>query len=462
MRGSQPVIALAEKPRLNVRARAAEILAQVDTQKAYADILLDRALRDDAMDQRDRALLTEIVYGTLRWRGKIDAELAKYLNRALSRTDARVRNVLRLTSYQLLFLDRVPDYAAVSEAVEIAKLYGGQKTASFVNGVLRNLLRSKPPDPIRSENQSSSSLAAEYSHPEWLVKLWTAQFGFESAVSLMRANNDKPPLVVRANSLKCTREQLLELLLNAGVTAKRTRQSPQGVSIQSEGAVEKLPGFAQGLFQVQGESSQLVAALLSPMPGERILDACAAPGGKATHIAETMKDRGEIIAIDKSAAGISKLRENLTRLGINSVRPYRADVSHLLDDDFRGPYDRILVDAPCSGFGTLRSHPEIKWHRELGDVRRLSALQSKILDCVALHLRLSGILVYATCTLTAEENERNVESFLTRHPGFELENAASYLPSEAQQMTRGNFFEALPHRHDTDGFFSARMKRVGW
>jgi 16S rRNA (cytosine967-C5)-methyltransferase len=460
VQGSQLVIALAEKPRLSARARAAEILAQIDTQKAYADILLDRALNDGAVDERDRALLTEIVYGTLRWRGKIDAELAKYLHRALSRTDARVRNLLRLTCYQLLFLDRIPDYAAVSEAVEIAKLYRDKKSASFINAVLRNLLRGKPPNPIRSENQSSFSLAAENSHPEWLVKMWTAQFGLESAVRLMRANNDKPPLVVRANSLKCTRDQLLGFLLEVGVTAKPTHQSPQGVSIQSAGAVENLPGFAEGLFQVQGESSQLIAALLSAMPGERILDACAAPGGKATHIAETMKNRGEIIAIDKSAAGIGKLRENLTRLGINSVWPCRADVSHQLDDDFSGPYDRILVDAPCSGFGTLRSHPEIKWHRDPTDVRRLSVLQSKILDCVAPHLKTGGVLVYATCTLTEEENECNVQSFLARHPGFELENAASYLPSEAQQMTKANYFEALPSRDDTDGFFAARMKRI--
>ena len=460
MRGLQPVIALAEKPHLSVRARAAEILAQVDTQKAYADILLDRTLNESVMDERDRALLTEIVYGTLRWRGKIDAELAKYLSRPLSRTDPRVRNLLRLTCYQLRFLHRVPDYAAVSEAVETAKLYGGKKTASFVNGLLRNLLRSQPANPIRSENQSSSSLADEYSHPEWLVKMWTAEFGLESAVKLMRANNDKPPLVVRANSLKCTREQLLELLLKAGITAKPTRQSPQGISLQWTGAVENLPGFAEGFFQVQGESSQLIAALLSAMPGERILDACAAPGGKTTHIAETMQDRGEIIAIDKSAAGIGKLCENLTRLGINSVRPYRADVSHQLDGDFSGPYDRILVDAPCSGFGTLRSHPEIKWHRDSTDVRRLAALQSKILDSVAPHLRLGGILVYATCTLTAEENERNVESFLARHPGFELENAAGYLSDEAQQMIKANYFEALPSRDDTDGFFAARMKRA--
>jgi 16S rRNA (cytosine967-C5)-methyltransferase len=267
-------------------------------------------------------------------------------------------------------------------------------------------------------------------------------------------------LVVRANSLKCTREQLLELLIKAGVTAKPTRQSPQGISLQWSGAVENVPGFVEGLFQMQGESSQLIAALLSALPGERILDACAAPGGKATHIAETMKDRGEIIAIDKSAAGIGKLRENLTRLGINSVRPYRADVSHQIDDELGGPYDRILVDAPCSGFGTLRSHPEIKWHRDPGDVRRLRALQSKILDCVAPHLRLGGILVYATCTLTAEENERNVESFLARHPGFELENAAGYLPNQAQQMTKKNYFEALPNRDNTDGFFAARMKRI--
>ena len=226
------MITLAEKAALSVRARAAEILAKVDTQKAYADILLDRARNTGPMDERDRALLTEIVYGTLRWRGKIDAELAKYLHRPLSRTDSRIRNLLRLTYYQLVFLDRVPDYAAVSEAVDIAKLHGGKKAAGFVNGVLRNLLRSKPVSTIVSEKLSSSSLAVEYSHPEWLVKMWTEQFGLESAIRLMRANNEKPPLVLRANSLKCTREQLLNFLLDAGVPAKPTRQSPQGISLQ--------------------------------------------------------------------------------------------------------------------------------------------------------------------------------------------------------------------------------------
>jgi 16S rRNA (cytosine967-C5)-methyltransferase len=214
------------------------------------------------------------------------------------------------------------------------------------------------------------------------------------------------------------------------------------------------------LFQVQGESSQLIASLLSAIPGERILDACAAPGGKATHIAELMENRGELIALDKSATGIAQLRENLNRLRITCVTPYRADVSQQLDDDLSGPYDRILVDAPCSGFGTLRSHPEIKWHRDPADILRLRALQTKILDCVVPHLKLGGTLVYTTCTLTAEENQRNVESFLARHPGFELENAARYLPNEAQQMTNANYFEALPNRDDTDGFFAARMKRI--
>jgi len=253
---------------------------------------------------------------------------------------------------------------------------------------------------------------------------------------------------------------LLELFIRAGVTAKPTRRSPQGISVQSSGAVENLPGFAEGLFQVQSESSQLIAPLLSAMPGERILDACAAPGGKAAHIAEMMKDTGAIIAIDKSVSGIVKLRENLTRLGINSVQPCQADITRQLGDALSAPFDRILVDVPCSGFGTLRSHPEIKWHRETADIRRLQRLQSKILDSVAPHLKLGGILVYATCTLTAEENELNVESFLARQPGFELENAARYLPSEAQHMTKAEYFEALPNRDDTDGFFAARMKRA--
>jgi 16S rRNA (cytosine967-C5)-methyltransferase len=455
------VSASVEQRKASVRFLGAEILGKVDSRKAYADVLLDQALKAGSLNERDRALLTELVYGTLRWRGKIDAQLSPQLRRPLLKSDPLIRNLLRLTCYQLLFLDRIPDYAAVNEAVELAKTYSGKKTAGFVNGVLRSFLRCEHPNSASTTNEEPvKSIAVEYSHPEWLAQRWCKDFGVEAAKELMRANNEKAPLVLRVNSLKCTRAELLRQFANAGIDAIATQRSPQAICVHSGGAVENLPGFAEGHFQVQGESSQLVAFLLSPLPGERILDACAAPGGKSTHIAELMRDQGKVVAIDTSARGIEKICENAARLGLTSLQVQRADATRELSAFGHAPYDRMLVDTPCSGLGTLRSHPEIKWQRGERDIERLSCLQSKILDRVATFLKPDGILVYATCTLTPEENARNMESFLAQHAEFELQDAARYLPVEAKHMIRGKYFEALPHRDNTDGFFAARMRKV--
>ncbi len=443
-----------------VRQLASEILFKVDTQKAYADILLDGTLRATPLSERDRALLTELTYGTLRWRGKIDARLSQKLRRPLADTDAFVRNLLRVTVYQLLYLDKIPDYAAVNEAVELAKTQRGSKTAGFVNGVLRNLLRLKNPDAqAPSTVDSIAALAAELSHPEWLVRRWLAEFGLSEATALMRANNERSPLVLRANRVKCSRDELLARLLDHGIAATPTLLSPQGIAIESSGNVENLPGFAEGLFQIQGESSQLVAYLLAPSAGERILDACAAPGGKSTHIAELMDDRGTVIALDNSPRGLDRIRENIARLNLPSIQIAQADATQELNGELGAPYDRILVDAPCSGLGTLRSHPEIKWQRQERDILRLSQLQAKILNRVAGYLKPDGVLVYSTCTLTHNENERIVETFLAKHEEFELEDGARYLPDSAQTMVRGKFFQALPHRDNTDGFFAARLRK---
>jgi 16S rRNA (cytosine967-C5)-methyltransferase len=214
------------------------------------------------------------------------------------------------------------------------------------------------------------------------------------------------------------------------------------------------------LFQVQGEASQLVSYLLSPQNGERILDACAAPGGKATHIAELMADTGELVATDSAARGVQRIGENTVRLELTCIRAARADVADRLADPLSEPYDRILIDAPCSGLGTLRSHPEIKWQRTATDIERLSALQRKILRRVASYLKPGGILVYSTCTLAKDENENVIEDFLEQHDEFALEEAAGYLPTEARSLVRGSYFMALPHRHNTDGFFAARMRKA--
>lgn len=455
------MIASDEKRKKSVRQLASEILFKVDTRKAYADILLDQALRTTGLDERDRALLTEITYGTLRWRGAIDARLRQGLSRPLAEVDAPIRNLLRLTCYQLLYLDRIPPYAAVNEAVELAKIFGGRKAGRFVNGVLRNFLRAPRRAGQTFAEDAIPALAITHSHPEWLVQRWLDEFGAENAPQLMRANNEKASLILRANALKISRDELLDRLQSARIEATAASFAPQGVLLPAGGIIESLPGFAEGLFQVQGEASQLVLSLLLPQPGERILDACAAPGGKSTHIAELMQDAGEIIAIDISERGIEKIKQNVNRLGLKSVRTVRADISERSAESGIAPYNRILVDVPCSGLGTLRAHPEIKWNRGENDIRRLSRLQLKILNQVSGHLKPDGILVYSTCTLTVDENERNVECFLAAHAEFELQDAARYLPHKAKHMARGKYFQTLPHRDNTDGFFAARMRKVG-
>ncbi len=442
------------------RELAVEILLKVEKRDAYADILLDHVLKKEPLSARDRSLLTQLVYGTLRWRGRIDWHLGRSLHRSLSATNPYLRNLLRLTLYQLLFLNKVPDYAAVNEAVELAKKHRGPRAGGLVNAVAQKILRQKEfqsPDPQANPVHYLSVL---WSHPEWLVKRWLDYFGREEVESLLQANNQEAPLTLRVNRLKGERESLLERLRNSGIDAAPAPWSPQGIKLKSGAAVDQLPGFREGLFQVQGESSQLIGYLLDPQSGERILDACAAPGGKATHLAELMEDRGELIATDISIRGLEKLKQNVQRLGVTSVRAFHADGSKGLAGESALSYDRILVDAPCSGLGTLRSHPEAKWQKDEQDIRRLSSLQKKIVGRLSSYLKPGGILVYATCTLTQEENEEVVESFLLDHKDFVLEDAGSYLPREAQEMTRRKYLLALPHKHDTDGFFAARMRKM--
>lgn len=459
--GLEKVSAFDSAAEKSVRKLATEILTKVDTRKAYADVLLDHTIKSAALDDRDRALLTELIYGTLRWRGRLDPCLNESIRGSLEETDPFIRNLLRLTLYQLDFLDRIPDYAAVNEAVKVAKTHGGRRAAGFVNGVLRNVVREKraiiPPEPAERRVED---FAEYWSHPKWLVQRWLQYFGSEEITALLKANNDEAPLVLRTNRTRGTRETLLDLFGTQGVKAVPCSWSPEGIVIRSGGPVDQLPGFQAGLFQVQGEASQLVVYLLDPKPGERILDACSAPGGKTTHIAEFMDDRGHIIAIDISAKGIRRVEQNARRLGLTSIQALRADLTRGLTIPLDESYDRILVDAPCSGFGTLRSHPEIKWTRSESDIRRLSQLQKKLLIRAASYLKPGGVLVYSTCTLIEDENEKVVEDFLKYQEGFVLEEAAGYLPDQAKSLLRGSYFMAWPHRHDTDGFFAARLRKV--
>jgi len=306
-----------------------------------------------------------------------------------------------------------------------------------------------------------AALAEYWSHPPWLVAKWLEMYGAGEARALLETNNQPPPLILRANALKGTREELVNLLRDNGIDASLSTWSPQGILLRSASLVTRLPGFDSGRFQVQGEASQLVGFLLGPQPGERILDTCAAPGGKTTHIAELMGDEGEVTAADISITGLERITANARRLGLDSIKAWKTDFTKPLPPVLAAkPYDRVLVDAPCSGLGTLRSHPEIRWQRSDKDIARAAQLQSRILDRAAALLKPGGTLVYSTCTLTCEENENVIADFLANHQGFVLDEAAEYLPRQAKSLTQGRYFLALPHRHNTDGFFAARMRKI--
>ncbi|HWO42237.1 MAG TPA: 16S rRNA (cytosine(967)-C(5))-methyltransferase RsmB [Candidatus Eisenbacteria bacterium] len=442
----------------NVRALAADILLKIETRKAYADVVLDRALESISLSSRDRALLTELIYGTLRWQKRLDHEIRAFVRRPSQ--DPWITSLLRVSLYQLLFLTKIPAYAAVNDAVALAKRRGRGR-ADFVNAVLRSYLRENPqlpkPDP---QTASTAALAVYWSHPEWLVRQWQEYFGSDQIEALLKADNEPSRLVLRVNSLRAGREELLQALGRQGIEAGPTRWSPQGIVLRGGASVPGLPGFREGLFSVQGEASQLIGYLVSPNPGMRILDACAAPGGKSTHLAELMQDEGEVLAVDVSARSLDRMAANVQRLGLKSVRLLRGDITEVGFEAVDRVYDRVLLDAPCSGLGTLRAHPEIKWQRTERDLSRLARLQLKLLFTVADRVKAGGVLVYSTCTLSPQENESVVESFLTDRRDFQLDVAADHLPAQAKSMICGRYFLALPHVHGTDGFFAARMTRL--
>ena len=445
----------------NVRKQAVDILVRIELDKAYADILLDQALKKLSISDKDRSLLTEIVYGTLRWRGRIDFHLKQLTRRSFQETDPFIKNLLRITLYQISFLDRVPKYAALNEAVNLAKMHSGTRAGGFVNGVFRNFIRmtrtATPPNP---ESCGVTALADYWSHPVWLINEWIDYLGKAHVAPLLAANNRQAPTVLRVNVCRTDRETLVRAFKAHGIDAIPTQWSPQGIVVRSQVPIERLSGYHEGFFQVQGEASQLVTYLLDPRPGEKILDACAAPGGKTTHIAQLMNDKGQVTATDRSPKGIAKIDENAVRLGLQSIRSIYVDMTKQVAKAQESTYDRILVDAPCSGLGTLRSHPEIKWNRDITDVVRLSELQRKILAQAATCLKPEGVLVYSTCTLTAHENEKVVTDFLASHREFALDDAEEYLPEQAKELINGEYFMALPHKHDTDGFFAARLRRI--
>lgn len=445
--------------RANPRRTALDILMRVERDRAFAEPILDRELSLGTLEGPDRGLLTELVYGVLRRQGTLDFLVNAFAANRSSRLERAVLVILRLGLYQLFYLDRIPVSAAVNESVNLAKAVAPRATG-FVNAILRRADRERQslPWPDR-ENDPAAYIAARHSHPRWLVERWIEQLGVPEAEELAASMSEQAPLTIRVNTLKTTRETLMAEFAAAGIAGEPTSWAPHGVRIASKAAVTALPGFSEGLFTVQDESSQLAALFLDPQPGERVLDACAAPGGKATYLAQLMENRGEILACDISAKKLRLVTEAATRLGIGIIRTVAADAAKPDAIPDGSPFDRILLDAPCSGLGVIRRNPEGKWWKTPEDVARLAATQRNILDALAPRLRTGGVILYSTCSTMEAENEGIIDDFLSRNGGFVLEDLNPFYPDATGLFTSRGVFRSWPHRHGMDGFFAARLKK---
>ena len=443
----------------SARSLAVQILNRIDQAGLFAEPLLDQSLsRGTLTDVHDRRLLTEIVYGTLRMRGHIDWVIALFYKGDPATMDGGVRNILRTALYQFFFTDRIPAFAIVDEAVKLVK--ATHPTASgLVNAILRNVMRKEKEIPWPDiEIDPAGHISIVHSHPLWLVKRWLASFGLEETLELCRANNEIPPLTVRVNRLKATSEEVKQHLQRSGFTVRETEFSPDGLVLtHTDGPVRETLSYKEGQIQVQDEASQLVACLLDPGAGEKILDACAGAGVKASHLAEIMQNQGTVTAVDISRQKVKALRENADRLGIVIVAPLVMDLREDPGETFRGAFDGILLDVPCSGLGTLRRNPEIKWRITAQDLHRHADLQKRLLGVAAGCLRQGGRIVYSTCSVMPEENESVIADFLARHRDFRCIHPPAFIPQS--MVTEQGFFKTRPDLHGTDGFFGAILER---
>ncbi|HEX5529564.1 MAG TPA: 16S rRNA (cytosine(967)-C(5))-methyltransferase RsmB [Methylomirabilota bacterium] len=442
-------------PVSQARYEALHILMRVERDRAFADIALEHALERARLDPRDAALCAEIVFGTLRWRRHLDWRLTPHLNRPLAKLDPWVRALLRLTAYQLIFLDRVPRWAAVDEAVSVARLKSKVPgPAEFVNAVLRSFTRA--PGPPRLPANPVEAAGVRWSFPDWIAARWIARYGMEEAERLMAALDERPPVTIRANTLRITREDLAARLRDEELAeTDPTALAPEGLTVR-RGAVSRWAAFAAGWCAIQDEASMLIARLLDPRPGEQVADTCAAPGTKATHLAQLMGNRGRIVAMDPNAARLRLLTQATARLGVDIVEAHAGGVA-TVGGRWKGRCDRVLVDAPCSNLGVLRRNPDVKWNRDESDLVRLAEKQRGILAAAAALARPGGRLVYATCSLEPEENDLIVRGFLDGHPDWKVDPPVDFPVAPGPD----GFVRCLPHVHGTDGFTAVRLARAG-
>lgn len=436
------------------REAALDALLAVDTREAYAALAVDAALRRRRLAVPARGYVTEAVYGTLRRRGTIDWMLGQCSDRPLESLHPAVRNALRLAVYEMCFMRTVPGPVACHEAVALTKRRGPREAAGFVNAVCRTVLRRHQADewawPSVAEDPVAA-LSVLTSHPEWLVRRWVERFGVDEARALCEANNDTPPLHLRTNTLKIERRRLAAMLQAGGADVVLGRWAPEALHVTGLGRVADNAAFQAGLFAVQDEGAQLVSHALEPRPGQRVIDLCAAPGGKTTHLAQLMDNQGIIVAVDVHENKLALVRESAARLGVRIIDTVAGDGREMPGRS--APADRVLVDAPCTGLGVVRRRPDLRWRPREEALADLARQQEELLAAAAALTVPGGLIVYSTCSTEPEETVDVVARFLAVHREF----AAEPPPPGTCKAGAGGYL--FPHRHGTDGFFVARLRR---
>jgi 16S rRNA (cytosine967-C5)-methyltransferase len=425
----------------------------------FADVVLHRLLSQRELSAVDRPFATELVYGTVRRQRTLDALIDQLGKKKAHQQPLDLRVILHLGLYQLRFLDQVPESAAVNTSVELTKATGKTKLSGVVNGILRQYIRLREAggDPLELPSDRTTALAIQHSYPDWIVDLWQTQLGWEETTALCDWFNRPPAIDLRVNTLKITTDELAQKFAAAAIQTERVPHVPQALRFSEHiGSIKQLPGYEEGLWTVQDASAQLVSYLVNPQPGQVVVDACSAPGGKATHLAELMGDQGVVWACDRTTSRLKKVQQNIKRLELSSIKTFTGDSTTITR--FEGQSDRVLIDAPCSGLGTLHRHADARWRQTPDTVAELTVLQLQLLTQAATWVKPKGILVYATCTLHPAENEQVIQKFLDTHADWQI------LPPEADEPTAAfvlpeGWVKVWPHRDDMDGFFMVRLGR---
>jgi 16S rRNA (cytosine967-C5)-methyltransferase len=445
------------------RKTALLILNTLHTTRKPLDDILDEIFDEGHQSKLDKAFIYRLVYGVLRWQNRIDWIIKHFSHVKIHKIDPTVLNIIRMGLFQIIFLDRVPVSAAVNTSVELSKTLGGAWVVKFVNALLRKASTEYDTVPFpKYEKNPVLSLVTEYSFPEWLIKRWLKRFGPVETKRLCTFLNTIPPITVRTNRLKTDRESLVRLLDQETAGASQTAVSPDGVSFFSPKLpIPQLTSYQKGWFQVQDEAAQLVTLMLNPHPGETVLDACAGLGGKTGHMAQQMKNKGRIIAMDRHRQKLSRLRSEMMHLGVSIVTTNTHDMNLPFDSNRSRMFDRVILDAPCSGLGVLRRNPDAKWVLAKRNLTAYQEQQLSFLDTLTPLVKTDGILVYTVCSIEPEENEGVVTAFLEAHPSFAIDkDVRDLLPQLSFFIDKEGFFRTYPHTANMDGFFAVRLRRI--